>query len=279
MSVIQNFIDVPVGPQRFGTRIIQSMKTSLAFIVDQRWASLIFLLTYLGLMYWDFQNVLSLPTPPPPEWTENWPEFLDPIKVQLAREGLSTWRAMLAGLVTLLYWGNALLYVADHSAAFPGDTVVGLGRYILRGMVIAILLSAPLGIGLLLLIIPGLLVAGIMMAAATITMFREFGIFRAIGEGFRVVTQSLPGQERILGFSRSFIHIVGAYGLVIIVSLLVTLLAIFLTSGLGALVPMLSRPLGYLQSVLSNLIGSFLNLSFSIFVLRLYSEYRTLARR
>ncbi|WP_141733037.1 hypothetical protein [Oligoflexus tunisiensis] len=278
MSDLQNFIDVPTGAQRFVPRTLQSMKTSLAFIVDQRWASLIFLLVYLGLMYWDYQSALGLPTPPPPEWTENWPEFLDPIKTQLAREGLTTWRAMLAGFVTLLYWGNALLYIADRSAAFPGDSVVGLGRYILRGMAIAILLSVPLGIGLMLLIIPGLLVAGIMMAAATITMFREFGIFRAIGEGFRVITQNLPGQKRILGFSRSFVHIVGAYGLVIVVSFLVTLLAIFVASGLGALVPALSRPLGYLQSVLSNLIGSFLNLSFSIFVLKLYAEYRTLMR-
>jgi hypothetical protein len=279
MSDKQNFIEVPHEAQSFVPRVLQSLKTSLAFIVDQRWASLIFLVLYLGLMYWDYQSVRLLPSPPPPDWTNNWPEFLDPLKIQLAREGLATWRSLLAGFITLLYWGNALLYIADRSAAFAEDEVVGLGRYLLRGMSIAILLLGPVAIGLVLLLIPGLLVASILIAAATIAMFREFGTFRAMGEGYRLVTRNLPGQTRLFGFSRSFIHITGAYALVISSSILLAILGIFLATGLAALVPAAAFSLNYAQGVLFELVGSFLNLSFSIFVLRLYSEYRTLLRR
>lgn len=279
MSDMQNFIEAPQEAQGFVPRLLQSLKTSVAFIVDQHWASLIFLLVYLGLMYWDYHSVRLLPIPPPPEWTDNWPEFLNPLKMQLAREGLRTWRSLLASLVTLLYWGNALLYIADRSAAFPEDDVVGLGRYLLRGLTIAMLLAIPLAIGLVLLMIPGFLVAGILIAAATISMFREFGVFRAIGEGYRLVTQGVPGQARVLGFPLSFFHITGAYGLVILSSFLLTVTTIFLAAGFAAVLPAAELPLNYTQAVLSELSGSFLNLSFSIFVLRLYSEYRTLLRR
>jgi hypothetical protein len=279
MSDMQKFIAVPTEPQRFAARVRQSLKTSLAFIMDQRWASLIFLLVYLGLMYWDYLSVRLLPSPPPPEWTDNWPEILDPLKLQLAREALGTWRSLLAALVTVLYWGNALLFIADRAAAFENETVVGLGRYLLRGSCIALLLALPLAIGLVLLFIPGLLVAGVLISAATVSMFRENSTFKAIGEGYRLVTQSLPGQVRILGFSRSFAHIVGAYGLVILTTLLFAGVAIFLAAGLALVIPSLTLPLSYAQNVISDLVGSFLNLSFSIFVLRLYSEYRTLVRR
>jgi len=279
MSDMQNFIAVPKDPQRFVPRVGQSLKTSLAFIVDQRWASLIFLLVYLGLMYWDYLSARLLPMPAVPEWTANWPEAMNPLKLQLAREALGTWRSLLAGFVTLLFWGNALLFIADRSDAFESDGVVGLGRYLLRGSCIALLLVTPMILGFALLFIPGLLVAGILIAAATIAMFREQTIFRAIGAGYRLVTQSLPGQARILGFSRSFAHIVGAYGLVIIASLVATVSLIFLASGLAHFFPAQELRLSYTQAVLSNLIGSFLNLSFSLFVLRLYSEYRLLVRR
>lgn len=279
MSDMQNFIDTPHEAQGFVPRMIQSLETSRAFLVDQRWASLIFLTVYVGLVAWDQHSVRLLPTPPLPEWTSGWPEFLDPLKIQLAREGLSTWRSILASLVTLLFWGNALLYIADRSAAFPDAEVVGLGRYLVRAMVITLLLVLPLAIGLALLLIPGLLVAGILISAATITLFRSHGIFRAIGEGYRLVTQSLPGQNRVFGFSRSFVHITGAYALAMAVAFVFALSTIFLAAGLSVLAPALAFPLHSLQAVVSELVGSFLNLSFSIFVLRLYSEYRTLLRR
>ncbi|HYX37073.1 MAG TPA: hypothetical protein VE954_28560 [Oligoflexus sp.] len=278
MSDMQNFIAVPSAPQRFAPRVRQSFTTALAFIRDQRWASLIFLLVYLGLMYWDYLSVRLLPSPPPPEWTSNWPEALDPLKLQLGRQALGTWRSLLAGLVTLLYWGNALLYIADRADSFEKESVVGLGRYLVRGFVIALLLALPLAIGLVLLFIPGLLVAAILIASATVAMFRENGIFKAIGEGYRLVTRSLPGQTRIFGFSRSFAHIVGAYGLVILGTILFAGTAIFLAAGLAHWLPNLALPLSYAQGVVSDLVGSFLNLSFSIFVLRLYAEYRTLVR-
>jgi hypothetical protein len=279
MSDMQNFIAPSHEAQGFGPRMVQSLQTSRAFLVDQRWACLLFLIVYVGLVAWDQHNARLLPTPPAPEWTNGWPEFLDPLKIQLAREGLHTWRSILASLVTLLFWGNALLYIADRSAAFPDAEVVGLGRYIVRAAVITLLLLLPLGIGLALLVIPGLLVAGILISAATITLFRSHGIFRAIGEGYRLVTQSLPGQNRVFGFSRSFVHITGAYALVMALSFVFALSTIFLAAGLSALAPTLAFPLHSLQSVMSELVGSFLNLSFSIFVLRLYSEYRTLLRR
>ncbi|HET9237143.1 MAG TPA: hypothetical protein VFO10_07825 [Oligoflexus sp.] len=279
MSDMQNFIEPPHEAQGFVPRIIQSLKTSRAFLVDQRWASLLFLLVYVGLVAWDQYSARLLPTPPAPEWTSGWPDFLDPLKIQIAREGLNTWRSILASLVTLLFWGNALLYIADRSAAFPDAEVVGLGRYIVRASMIALLLLVPLGIGLVLLVIPGLLVAGILVSAATITIFRSHGIFRAIGEAYRLVTQSLPGQNRVFGFSRSFIHITGAYALVMALAFVFALSTIFLAAGLSVLAPALAFPLYSLQTVLSELVGSFLNLSFSIFVLRLYSEYRTLLWR
>jgi hypothetical protein len=279
MSDMQNFIDTPHEAQGFVPRMIQSLETSRAFLVDQRWASLIFLTVYVGLVAWDQHSASLLPTPPAPEWTSGWPEFLDPLKIQLAREGLNTWRSILASLVTLLFWGNALLYIADRSAAFPDAEVVGLGRYLVRAMLITLLLVLPLAIGLALLLIPGLLVAGILISAATITLFRSHGVFRAIGEGYRLVTQSLPGQDRVFGFSRSFVHITGAYALVMAVTFVFALSTIFLAAGLSVLVPALAFPLHSLQAVVSELVGSFLNLSFSIFVLRLYSEYRTLLRR
>jgi hypothetical protein len=178
-------------------------------------------------------------------------------------------------LVTLLFWGNALLYIADRSAAFPDADVVGLGRYIVRAATISLLLLLPLALGLLLLVIPGLLVAGILISAATVTLFRSYGIFRAIGEAYRLVTQSLPGQSRVFGFSRSFVHITAAYALVMGVSFVCAISTIFLAAGLSALAPTLASPLHSAQAVMSELVGSFLNLSFSIFVLRLYSEYRT----
>lgn len=279
MSDMQNFIEPSHEAQGFGPRMVQSLQTSRAFLVDQRWACLLFLIVYVGLVAWDQHSARLLPTPPAPEWTNGWPEFLDPLKIQLAREGLNTWRSILASLVTLLFWGNALLYIADRSAAFPDTEVVGLGRYIVRAAVITLLLLLPLAIGLALLVIPGLLVAGILISAATITLFRSHGIFRAIGEGYRLVTQSLPGQKRVFGFSRSFVHITGAYALVMALSFVFALSTIFLAAGLSALAPALAFPLHSLQSVMSELVGSFLNLSFSIFVLRLYSEYRTLLRR
>ncbi len=279
MSDMQNFIEAPQEALDFVSRARTSLKTSLAFIVDQRWATLIYLIVYLGLLYWDYHSVRMLPSPPAPDWTENWPEFLDPLKLHLAREGLGTFRSLLAGFVTLLYWGNALLYIADRSAAFSEDTVVGLGRYLFRGLTIAFLLAAPLALGFVLLLIPGLLVAGILISAATITMFREFGIFRAIAEGFRLVTQVLPTEARVCGFSRNFVRITGAYGLVILGSFLFAVLSIFLTAAVAALIPTIALPLNYVQAALSDLLGSFLNLSFSIFVLRLYSECRTLLRR
>jgi len=275
MSDMQNFIEIPHEAQGLTPRIVQSLQTSRAFLVDQRWASLIFLIVYVGLVAWDQHSARLLPTPAAPEWTNSWPEFLDPLKIQLAREGLNTWRSILASLVTLLFWGNALLYIADRSAAFPDADVVGLGRYILRAGTISLLLLLPLALGLVLLVIPGLLVAGILISAATITIFRSHGIFRAIGEGYRLVTQSLPGQNRVFGFSRSFVHITAAYALVMGVSFVFALSTIFLAAGLSALVPALAFPLHSLQAVSSELVGSFLNLSFSIFVLRLYSEYRT----
>lgn len=275
MSDMQNFIEIPHEAQGFIPRIVQSLQTSRAFLVDQRWASLIFLIVYVGLVAWDQHSARLLPTPPAPDWTNSWPEFLDPLKIQLAREGLNTWRSILASLVTLLFWGNALLYIADRSAAFPDADVVGLGRYIARAGTISLLLLAPLALGLVLLVIPGLLVAGILISAATITIFRSHGIFRAIGEGYRLVTQSLPGQNRVFGFSRSFVHITGAYALVMGVAFVFAISTIFLAAGLSALAPTLAFPLHSLQAVMSELVGSFLNLSFSIFVLRLYSEYRT----
>jgi hypothetical protein len=279
MSDMQNFIEVPQTAQSFASRALRSSRTALAFIMDQRWASLIFLLVYLGLMYWDYQSVRLLPSPPPPDWTENWPEFLDPLKLQLARQGLGTWRSLLAAFVTLLYWGNALLYIADRSVAFPEEKVVGLGRYLLRGLTIAMLLALPMLIGFGLLIVPGLLVAAILIGAATIAMFREFGIFRAIGEGYRLVTRHLPGHMPVLGFSRSFIHITAAYALVILGSFLLAILSLGVAAAIERLFPAAGLALTYVQSTFSELAGSFLNLCFSIFVLSLYSEYRTLMRR
>jgi hypothetical protein len=276
---MQDFIAVPKEPQRFVPRAQKSLSTSLAFIVDQRWASLIFLLVYLGLIYWDYLSTRMFPTPPPPDWTTDWPEAMNSLKLQLAREALGTWRSLLAGFVVLLYWGNALLYIAERSTAFASDGVVGLGRFLLRGVGIALILVIPLILGLALLIIPGLLVAGTLIAAAGIAMFHEQTIFRAIGAGYRLVTESLRGQARVLGFSRSFVHIVAAYGLVITMSLAVTVSLIFVASGLAHFFPAQELRLSYAQTVLSNLIGSFLNLSFSIFVLNLYAEYRMLVRR
>jgi hypothetical protein len=228
-------------------------------------------------VYWDHASVSVEPVPP--EWTRDWPDILNPVKIQLAREGLGTWRSLLASLVTILFWGNALLYIADRTEAFADEKVVGLGRYLIRGTCITLLLALPLAVGFGLLVIPGLLVAAILIAAATITAFREKGIFRSIGEGYRLVTQSLPGQSRILGFSRSFFHLTGAYALVIGSSFLLSFATIFLAAGLQALVPAAAFGVSYGQSVIADLGGSFLNLSFSIFVLRLYSEYRTLLRR
>lgn len=279
MSAMQDFIAVPQEPQDFASRARQSLRISLTFIVDQRWASFIFLLVYLGLIYWDYLSARMLPMPPPPDWTADWPEAMNSLKLQLAREALGTWRSLLAGLVTFLYWGNALLFIADRSAAFENDSVVGLGRFLLRGMCIALILVIPMILGLALLFIPGLLVASILIAAATIALFREQTIFRAIGAGYRLVTQSLRGQARILGFSRSLVHIVAAYGLVIIMSLVVTVSLICLASLLAHFFPAQELRLSYSQAVLSNLLGSFLNLSFSIFVLSLYAEYRMLVRR
>jgi hypothetical protein len=276
---MQNYIEVPQTAQSFAPRARQSFRTALAFILDQRWVSLVFLMVYLALMYWDYQSVRLLPSPPPPEWTENWPDFLDPVKLQLARQGLGTWRSLLAALVTLLYWGNALLYIADRSVAFPESDVVGLGRYLLRGLTIAIVLALPMVIGFGLLLVPGLLVAAILIGGATITMFREFGIFRAIGEGYRLVTRQLPGHQAVLGFSRSFFHITAAYALVIVGSFLLAILSLGVAAAIERLSPSSGLALTYVQSIFSELAGSFLNLSFSIFVLRLYSEYRTLMRR
>lgn len=274
MSDMQNFVEVPETALDLIPRLRLSLKTTLRFLIDQRWVSLCFLLTYVLLMIWDYQTVRHLPAPDAPEWTRNWPEALSALKLHMARESLGTWRAYLANLVTVLFWGNALLFIADRSEGFREFTVVGLVRYMLRGLVIALLLCVPMVAGLVLLVIPGLLVGAILMSAATIAMFREHSWWMSIAEAFRLVTRRLPGHQPVLGFSRSFLHLLGVHLLVGLISVLISVLAPFLFA-------VISRSgqewaWSYFHQILVNLGSSFLSLSVSIFVLRLYAEYRTL---
>jgi hypothetical protein len=275
MSDMQNFSDIPTHPLDFISRIRLSMQTALRFLVDQKWASLIFLLVYLGLIYWDFIQP-PIENPDIPDWMQDWPEYMSPLKGALAQQMHNSWRSVLASFLTALFWGNALLHIADQSAAFDDQSVVGLVRYLLRGAGIAILLFIPAALGFLLFIIPGLWISAILMTAGTLSMFREQGIFRAIGAGYRVVTDSLPGQQRVLGFSRSFQHIITAYALDVLCSSALFGTTLLVTSILGLILPSLKQPLSFLQIVVSNLGSSFFNIVLSIFILRLYAEHRTL---
>jgi hypothetical protein len=69
------------------------------------------------------------------------------------------------------------------------------------------------------------------------------------------------------------VHIIGAYAVVVVVSISFAFGTTFLAALINRAFPGLALSVNFVQTSTSNLVSSFLNLSFSIFVLRMYSEY------
>ncbi len=272
MSDTPNFIAIPDQALTFAERARISLTTSLRFMQDQAIPSLLFLAVYLGFMLWDYSAPRAVTDAAAPAWLDHLPPVLDSIKNQWNHQSQLTWRASLASFIMLLYWGNALLYIADRSAAFQERTVVGLVRYLLRGSAIFLVMAVPVVIGLLLLLVPGIFLFTVMITAASLCFFKDLSVFRAIGQSFRLIWRGISSQKRVFGLSQVFIDIIAINALILISTLLIGGVINFFASTLSAFVPAKTLLFGHAALVMSSIIGAFLNLSLTIFILRTYAE-------
>ncbi len=272
MNDTVNFIEVPAKPLNFAERLRISLQTSARFFKDQPLPSLIFFAVYVAFIVWDLNAQRSGIGVNEPDLSQI-PAFLKTFKEQMLAQSRMTWRGNLAGFVMILFWGNALLFIADRSEAFQERTVVGLVRYLIRGSMVGLLLILPVIVGLALLVVPGIFLAAVLVSAASICVFREESILKSIGHGFTLVSKGIAGQRRIFGFSLVFYHIIGAYAVSLTIGLMVDQAVSFFSHLWANRFAEHALAAEHVQYVVSQSFDALLNLSVTIFILRVFAEH------
>ncbi|WP_141733821.1 hypothetical protein [Oligoflexus tunisiensis] len=270
------FIEVPTRSLSFGERLRASARTVGVFLRDQSAVSLGLLVIYALLLVWDFQmaNFSDIPSRGGiQDKLAQWFPFMDSFyAAEWKLQAATTWRGTIAQLLLSLYGFNALIYMADRSPAFADRDVVGIVRFFFRSLGILLLMLVPAAIGVALLVVPGLIMLTIFVAAGTITVFKDQSPMAAIHSSFRLLRDGLGDRPRIWGFRPVFFHIMGIY-------LIDTLFIVFFTFVNFGIHSLASRwqaeftmPLLQSSLIVTGLILFIFGLLAEIFVLRIFAE-------